>query len=81
MEMPGTRFKEIKYAQMDQPIHTPETGQYGPRLSNKADPTQKAVKMMQLENDVLIEIPYISDPKKFNSVLVSNTRFHQRTLV
>lgn len=73
--------KELKQAKMDQPIHTPETGTYGPELSIISTPERRAVKKMtQLENDVLVELPYNGNPKKTAKLLISNTRFTHRVL-
>jgi len=72
--------QQLSYAVLHGPIHTPETGQYGPVLSALRTNNVKAVKMTQLDGEVLVEIPYAKDPKKVSRMLISNTGFTHRVL-
>ena len=74
-------LKQLSYAVLHGPIHTPETGQYGPVLSSLRMNNVKAVKMTQLDGEVLVEIPESKDPKKTKKILISNTGFTHRVLV
>jgi hypothetical protein len=73
-------MQKLKYAVLHGPIHYPETGQYGPVLSDTADSIHKAVAMTQLEGEVLVEIPVKNNPKKKVKVLIDNSGFTHRVL-
>lgn len=70
----------LSYAVLHGPIHHPETGSYGPVLSMVADGARKAVKMTQLEGQVLLEIPCAKNPKKTMEFLIDNSGFTHRVL-
>lgn len=56
--------KEITYAVLaGGPIHTPQTGQLGPVLTNTPSAVNKAVKMTEVGSFVYVEVPGLRGAK------------------
>lgn len=71
---------QLSYAVLHGPIHHPDTGQFGPVLSNKSDGIRSGLKMTQLDGEVMIEVPNKKVPKKTLKFLVDNSGFTHRVL-
>lgn len=70
----------LSHATLHGPIHTPMTGELGRVLQSKADGKNKAVKMTQLDGEVLVEAPSKTNPGKTVSLLIDNSGFTHRVL-
>lgn len=70
----------LSYAVLHGDLYHPLTGTINKTLMAKSDSAHKAVKMTQLEHEVLVEIPYARDPKKTLKVLIDNSGFTHRVL-
>lgn len=71
-------MKLLSYAVMHQLLHHPDTGQHGPTLQSWTDTARKAVKMTQLDGEVLVEIPKTKNSKSTVKFLVDNSNFAYR---
>ena len=70
----------LSYAVLHGPIHHPETGQFGPVLQDHDDSARKGVKMVQLDGEVLVEVPAKLNPGKKLPFLIDNSGFTHRVL-
>jgi hypothetical protein len=73
--------RELSYAVLHGSIHHPDTGQIGPVLTLKGDSAHKAVKsMIQLNGEVVVEVPNAKNPKLTTTFLIDNSGFTHRVL-
>lgn len=71
----------LSYAVLHGPIHHPATGQFGPVIQSWTDSARKAIKMTQLDGEVMLEVPEIKNSKKTYKFLIDNSGFTHRVLM